>query len=343
MQATNSMSSITIEAPARLHLGFLDLNGDLGRQFGSIGMAIDQPATRLTITRKTGATNQTDTVTGPESNRIAKTLANLKSRFGTRTAFDVTISEAIPAHAGLGSGTQLALAVGTALANLENQNAEAPTIGESLSRGARSAIGIGAFQNGGFIIDGGKDDTTRPPPILVQAQIPEDWRVVLVLDPNAQGVHGDREKTAFANLPPMAPGIVGEICRLTLMQMLPGVLERNLPTFGNAISRIQSHIGNHFADAQGGDIWASQHVAQIVKRMADLGAMGIGQSSWGPTGFAFVESQAAAENLYQSLIEDAKALSLDILISRGRNHGASIDMSKTGLTETPQHNVGQHS
>ena len=44
-------TTIEVTAPARLHLGFLDLNGGLGRRFGSIGLAVDQPATRLTVAR----------------------------------------------------------------------------------------------------------------------------------------------------------------------------------------------------------------------------------------------------------------------------------------------------
>jgi predicted sugar kinase len=59
--------------------------------------------------------------------------------------------------------------------------------------------------------------------------------------------------------------------------------------------------------------------------MREKGATGIGQSSWGPTGFAFVESTKAADRLYDSLIEDAKAHQLDIVIARGRNTGARIE------------------
>ena len=38
--------------PGPLHLGFLDLNGGLGRSFGSLGLAIDTPA--LSIVASTG-------------------------------------------------------------------------------------------------------------------------------------------------------------------------------------------------------------------------------------------------------------------------------------------------
>ena len=31
---------VTVKAPARLHFGFIDLDGSMGRMFGSIGVAI---------------------------------------------------------------------------------------------------------------------------------------------------------------------------------------------------------------------------------------------------------------------------------------------------------------
>jgi beta-ribofuranosylaminobenzene 5'-phosphate synthase len=34
---------IEVRANARLHLGLLDNNGDLGRLYGSIGLAVDRP------------------------------------------------------------------------------------------------------------------------------------------------------------------------------------------------------------------------------------------------------------------------------------------------------------
>ncbi|TAL78081.1 MAG: GHMP kinase, partial [Beijerinckiaceae bacterium] len=44
-------SSVRVETSARLHLGFLDLNGGAGRKFGSLGLALDGPVTELTIRR----------------------------------------------------------------------------------------------------------------------------------------------------------------------------------------------------------------------------------------------------------------------------------------------------
>ena len=38
---------VYVKTPARLHLGLIDLNGDLGRLFGGIGVAIDYPNVTL--------------------------------------------------------------------------------------------------------------------------------------------------------------------------------------------------------------------------------------------------------------------------------------------------------
>ncbi len=61
--------ALTITAPARLHLGFLDLNGSLGRHYGSIGIAIDRPSTVLKVTKASA-----NSAIGPESERVLKLL-----------------------------------------------------------------------------------------------------------------------------------------------------------------------------------------------------------------------------------------------------------------------------
>ena len=41
--------NVTVRSPARLHLGFVDLGGALGRKFISAGVAIDGFSTELTV------------------------------------------------------------------------------------------------------------------------------------------------------------------------------------------------------------------------------------------------------------------------------------------------------
>ena len=66
-----------------------------------------------------------------------------------------------------------------------------------------------------------------------------------------------------------------------------------------ALTEIQEIVGGHFAVAQGGSPWASPAVGRVVEALRNSGAYGIGQSSWGPTGFAFAQSEESANRLYE--------------------------------------------
>jgi beta-RFAP synthase len=322
-------ATIHVTAPARLHLGFLDLNGAIGRRFGSIGLAVDRPATELTLKRAPEYAAH-----GPESTRA---LALLKKFAGQTFAgqtlagetsgsgYAVDIHAAIPAHAGLGSGTQLALAIGAAIARIEGRELSASALAALGNRGARSGIGLSAFASGGFIVDGGKGADESPPPLTLRCDFPADWRILLIFDEREAGVSGEAELTAFADLPEFPQSSAAHICHLVLMKLVPGLKETDLPAFGSAITEIQQIVGGHFASKQGGSVWTSPAVGRLAHRMQDLGATGIGQSSWGPTGFAFVDNPAAAQRLYDSLIGDAKGDGLNILVAQGRNTGASIE------------------
>jgi beta-ribofuranosylaminobenzene 5'-phosphate synthase len=310
--------SVRVRAPARLHLGFLDMSGALGRRFGSLGLAVDRPATRLTVMRA-----ESNSATGAESARVLK-LMQIFAR-GSRTGFAIDVAESIPAHAGLGSGTQLALAVGTGLARLEGRELGPQDIAGAGERGVRSGIGLAAFSGGGFLVDGGRGDRDRAPPVTLRSDFPDDWRVLLLLDPSQAGVSGDAEKRAFEALPEFPQSSAAHICHLVLMKLVPGIKEHDITAFGEALTEIQQLVGSHFAPRQGGSPWTSPAVGRVAVRMQAMGATGIGQSSWGPTGFAFVDGDEAAVRLYHSLVEDAKADGVEIVIARGRNTGARVE------------------
>ncbi|NIQ97303.1 MAG: GHMP kinase, partial [Desulfuromonadales bacterium] len=67
----------------------------------------------------------------------------------------MTVEEAIPEHVGLGSGTQLGLAVAAAMTRLHGLELDSSELLRRLDRGLRSGIGIGAFRMGGVLLDGG--------------------------------------------------------------------------------------------------------------------------------------------------------------------------------------------
>src|SRR5207302_1257090 len=83
-------------------------------------------------------------------------------------------------HAGLGTGTQLGLAVARLLATIAGQNdLDAVDLARRVGRGQRSALGIHGFAQGGFLVEGGKSAAADVAPLLVRVSFPETWQVVL--------------------------------------------------------------------------------------------------------------------------------------------------------------------
>lgn len=303
-------AGIRVLAPARLHLGFLDLHGGLGRRFGSIGLTLEGIATRLRA-RSGGAE-----ITGPDAQRARRARDLLCEAWGVAPVA-IAIDEVIPAHAGLGSGTQLGLAVGAAVAALHGRPIDATAIGGLLERGARSGVGIGAFSLGGFLLDAGKGAAETPPPIISRLHFPEAWRLLLILDEGREGLSGTAEKEAFETLAPFPEEEAARLCRIALMRLLPAVAEADLEAAGVALGAIQRSVGDHFGPAQGGR-FTSAGVAEALGWLERQGIAGIGQSSWGPTGFALLGGETQAQVLAREAGRRFPGLRFAIVAARNR-------------------------
>ena len=315
-------------APSRLHLGFLDLHGGLGRKYGSIGLTLEEPRTVLTLHRADQLT-----VTGPGSERATAMAKRLIDRLRLDDKVEIIVEEAIPEHAGLGSGTQLALALGAALCHWSGQPVDARALATVARRGARSGIGIGAFTAGGVIVDGGRaEEDEAPPPIISRLDFPEEWRVLLLIDPRSGGLHGPAEFNAFRALPQFPERLAAELCRLIIMQALPALAEADLQRFGTAVTELQQRVGDYFAPAQGGR-FASPHVAAALAWLESAGVAGFGQSSWGPTGFAFAANSAEGEALMAEA-ERRYGGRLQFRLVKARNQGADIQPAEPSLGAT---------
>jgi beta-ribofuranosylaminobenzene 5'-phosphate synthase len=312
------LKGVQVTTTARLHLGFLDLAGDLGRRFGSIGLAIDGFETRLELREALSFE-----VLGEERERAAQIARRIAETLGLDTRKKLIISNAIPAHAGLGSGTQLALAIAAAFRRLAGLPLDAREDARLLDRGARSGVGVALFERGGLAVDAGRGPNTEVPPAVAWMNFPRDWRILLILDPRVEGAHDEEERQAFAGLPRFSADAASEICRRTLMQILPGAAETDLEAFGDGVARIQEILGDHFAPVQGGGRFGSAPVGRVAARLKALGARGIGQSSWGPSGFAFASDPDHAQFLAQRAGAEGE-LGVEIRICSARDHGAEI-------------------
>jgi beta-RFAP synthase len=326
MLSSKTPQRVSVVTTARLHMGFLDLHGGLGRRFGSIGLTLDAPATSLSATR-----SEQFESSGSGGERALTYARRFSELAGLDGGVSLAMLEAIPEHAGLGSGTQMALAVGVALARLHGLPLSVREVAALTQRGARSGIGIGGFEQGGLIVDGGRGETTVVPPLLARMVFPESWRVLLIFHQDGMGVHGGAEIEAFRALPPFPESTAADLCRRVLMQALPAVAEGRLDAFGNAIYEIQCRVGDYFAQAQGGARYTSPAVGAALEWLRKEGVRCVGQSSWGPTGFAVLENERDAQAMAAALKAGcARQDDIEIRVCRARNVGSDVRVFHEG-------------
>jgi beta-ribofuranosylaminobenzene 5'-phosphate synthase len=300
---------IEVRTCARLHLGLLDNNGEQGRLYGSIGLAINRP--ELVLRAETA---DELSVEGSEISRITAYAERFISRYGIPKGAHLNLLTAIPAHVGLGSGTQLGLAVGAALARLAGLKLSVADIAVAVERGVHSGIGIATFQHGGFVLDGGhrilptqsaasdeskhsrQIEKSRVPPVIFRHPMPGDWHFVTAIPDMGPGFSGAKEHSAFLQLPVAPSSLVEKISWVLLMKMLPALVEKDIANFGRALTSIQCMVGDCFASVQGGR-FATPVLEKLVEFLLEKGAAGAGQSSWGPTVYGLVAGREHARQL----------------------------------------------
>jgi beta-RFAP synthase len=290
--AADRQSAVFVETAARLHFGVLDLRGSLGRWFGGVGAAAPGPMLRLTA--RPAASIE---VSGDNAERVAEFAHRFHSHYKVDAGAELCVERSLPEHAGLGSGTQLALAVARALAELHGIDASVSQLACVMGRGRRSGIGMWTFAGGGLVVEGGhRQDAPGVAPLLARLPFPPSWRCVVAVPAPARGISGDAEAAAFAELPSAPERDVERVAHLVLMGMLPAVADADIAAFGAALSAIQTITGRWFAPAQGGT-FASGQSEELVRRLAEWGAAGVGQSSWGPTVYGIVDGDDASSRL----------------------------------------------
>jgi beta-RFAP synthase len=295
---------IRVETGSRLHFGLFNIGSseawsnvdgeraEPARRFGGVGLMVESPGVALAVEPA-----QTWSASGP----LAERALEFAHRFARSLVAQelpphrLTVECAAPEHAGLGTGTQLGIAVAEALAVAAGHPEwSVPELAARVGRGQRSGIGVHGYRHGGFIIDGGKRGDGLAP-LLVRESFPSDWRVVVLLPSVGPGVHGSLEQQAFDQLT-IAQNQTDVLCRLVLLGMLPALREHDCRTFGEALYDFNARVGDTFAPVQGGR-YAHPGVAAIVADLRSAGLAGVGQSSWGPAVFAIVDSAEQATHV----------------------------------------------
>jgi beta-ribofuranosylaminobenzene 5'-phosphate synthase len=314
---------VYVKTPARLHLGLIDLNGCLGRMFGGLGVGINRPNVILEA-----QPSERLVVTGEKIEQVKTLAKRFLETYNIKSNVTINVKQVIPEHSGLGSGTQLALATSTGLAKLFGVKASVQELAEAMGRGRRTSVGTTIFEQGGFVIDGGKiTSEKRFPATIFRQPFPQDWRFVVAVPDVNKGLAKNEESAAFGALTPMKAEDAGKICRLILMKLLPSLVERDIKSFGEALTQIQIFIGNYFAKVQGGT-YSSQAVAKGIAILQKLGAYGAGQSSWGPAFYGVTQKDKAKEIQTSVKAFLRKGVGGQVFVAKANNRGAYIKITR---------------
>jgi len=318
VSAPAAVKTVYVETTARLHFSVLDLAGTLGRWFGGIGAAAPGPTLRLSA-----CPSAVLTASGHDAERAELFARRFLDHHGVAAGSAIRIASSLPAHAGLGSGTQLGLAVGRALAELHGVSADVRSLARAVGRAERSAIGTWIFDRGGFVLEGGHPPNSGAvSPLLARVPMPQSWRCVVAVPRASQWMTGSTEAAAFARLPAPPEREAERVAHLVLMALLPALADADLTAFGAALRAIQEMTGRWFAPIQGG-IFAPGPTEELVHRLTEWGGHGVGQSSWGPAVYAIVEGDEAGARLAdraRTLLSDGG----NVYCGPFRNEGARI-------------------
>lgn len=288
---------IRLTTPSRLQFGIVDMRGDLGRIHGSVGVAIDRP--RLNIVARESSETR---ISGARSSRAMDIVQAILRDHGVDSGVEVELLDDIPEHSGFGSGTQLVMALGSMLSKIFDLDLTPESIAVRFGRSRVSGIGVHAFLSGGFIVDGGHamDRREAVPPVVFRRDVPEDWVFVIGVPDIKRGVSGEQEKAAFRNLEPPPAEVVADVARIVLLQMIPSIIEPDIERFGDAMTKLDTKFGSYWAKVQGGT-YSHPRIEECVNHLLDNGALGAGQSSWGPAVYGLADGEPQARRLADSL------------------------------------------
>ena len=339
----DTMRTVSITAHSRLHFGMFSFGNPLVRQYGGVGVMLEKPqlklileptsqfSIKLDITPSLTESSKTELKT-----RINQTIQHLikKEKLAQFPNCKIRIVKSFPQHAGLGSGTQLALAVvKSVLCFCDSEVNSLEELVSLANRGKRSAVGSYGFEQGGFIIDSGKVPGETLAPLKVRTNFPTSWHWVLIqlnqsgLDHSdlaySAGLSGSTEKMAFEQIPSVPKSTTAVLEKKAFEQILPAVQSSNFERFSENLYFFGALAGSCFAAIQGGT-FASAEIENAINKIRSWGISGVGQSSWGPTIFVITPNIQAANDLIDRMHQDEELKLANTQITTATNQPAQV-------------------
>ncbi len=330
---------VKITTPSRLHFGLIDLNGTIGRIDGGLGVALNRPTSKIEVESSDEYKLEITSSYGYSYAEIDQLTKNIIQSLKIKDEIHIKLNSKIPAHVGLGSKTQLSLALSKALSLLNKIEKTPYDLARLTSRGGTSRIGLTAFERGGFIVDGGHTfgdgkekesylpssaSTAPPAPITSWEPVPDDWYFVVTIPQIQQGASGPEEVDIFQQHCPISLNEVRIISHIILMKILPAIKQKQIAPFGSGLYELQK-IGFKKIEIALQD----KIIPDLIEFFMENGAVGSGMSSFGPVTFALIKGALKAQKLEEKTKSFLKnKCKAEVFITNVNNEGAKIEVNK---------------
>jgi beta-ribofuranosylaminobenzene 5'-phosphate synthase len=314
------MKGVRVVAPAHLHAGNMDLNGDLGRLYGTVGFTIGYP--RVVVDVEESSRFETNDSFAERFARIITDYCGVK---GIR----VVVRELFPEYTGLGYVTTLGLSIGMGFARLYDLKWKIEDVAKIIRRGLVTALGLYSCKSGGFIVEGGFKKgfvEKHVPPLIFRGEIPDDWLFVVAV-PEAprkriMELRIDKEDRILQEVS-MSSEEASYLSKLVLMKIIPSFIEKDLVSFGEAITEFNKRLGLVWKGYQDGrycDLVVEKGVELMLKYTYSAC-----QSSWGPAFYGITDSEDRANKVAEELRNFLKKSGGgDVFVTRGENSGLEV-------------------
>ncbi len=333
---------VQINTPSRIHVTLIDMNGSLGRVDGGLGFSLSNPNWIITFEHKESAGLDVVMSDDVDCSMVSGLVAELLPRLHLPPdpAIRIKIEASIQQHVGLGSKTQLSIALIDGLSRLFHAGTmtlNPQEMARLVKRGGTSGIGVNAYFSGGFIVDGGHKfglgqekecfspssaSNASPGPLLFHQDFPEDWHVVCALPSTEKGAHGEGEVDIFHKFCPVPVNEVQELSHVILMRMLPGLKTNNFNDVCWCINKIQT-IG--FKKVELGI--RGPAFRKVMKSWQESGAPCVGMSSFGPCMYSLAENENDAQEILKSICTILPPANGIAFIAKACNRGATVKVS----------------
>jgi beta-ribofuranosylaminobenzene 5'-phosphate synthase len=334
---------LQITTPCRIHATLIDMNGSIGRIDGGIGFTLSNPSWKIDFETTESPPIMIDVPKEVGGNYIDVLVSDVLKNFGSssdKARISIKVRGIIPRHVGLGSKTQLALALGdgiSRLLKLDNTPLSKEILASIVKRGGTSGIGVTSYFHGGAIIDGGHEfgvgkekesflpssaSSASPAPVLSRDDLPVGWRAVIGIPMLEKGAHDAEEVGIFKHYCPVPIAEVQQLSHVILMKLLPAIKQQRFNEICACINIFQNTgFKKVEVDLRG------KAYRRMLQDWRDAGAPCSGMSSFGPAIYSLAENDAQAFALRKSLDSILRPHGGTSFISKLQNTGAIINYS----------------